>query len=1048
MSASYTTTIFDLPPVVDTVCRYLHRKDYYNASLVNKAFHDGCRRYIWRKLVFKNDENSDSLSVEYQMTLRANSHWIQQLTVNKTYIPLIYLTRVCDKLQFLECDLEHESSQYTRALKMFMASNSGISNLTLKSRDDDPQNNDEGRPLNIEGIKEVFAVLPRSLKNISVNTAGRYGALDLFLLLSSLPPSVESISYHESFKQGREMIDPLGFLRGLNLSWPVVYPNMRELEFGELGQYNLTSVIIPLLRKCPLLERLSLPIISGHELPSIAEVLRDSCPKLNALTIVGYLEEDELLPVVDALPGLASLDLPIDTPTLTVFVSQIIAKWSSTLTSLTFGAGAILESSDIQLLLTSCPRLLTFWMIPHGGTEKPWTVSTYYSPLLLSDLAQSEWTCLGLEVLNIMFHDERFERDTLEQHLEQEERTRELIKKAYTQLGKLKRLKTLYLAWGRPFREGEVDDESLTIHKPGPLVHMDFSMASGLALLKGMESLRDLSLDDMARISVGSEELEWIQQTWPDIGISGLDKSNTDWLQRRRRKPARKRPSLKKATSPSTSIFDLPPVVETICRHLHRWDYANASLINKTFHNACRPYLWRRLVFEGTHNNQAISKEHQRALLANSHWIQDLTHETSKYNSSLAKLLTLNPKIRNLTFKALDDDPQNYDMDGPQDIDGITQVVTALPHLTALQHLSVETTGRFGCMDLALFLTNLPPSVVCFNLTDLHLEDSGIEEPFDLSDEQELCWPNVYPNIVDLHFDGFDQYSLTSLIVPLLDRCPLLERLTLSGLQRFDLQFIAEALRDSCPNMRSVTICGNVEEEDLLMIVDAIPALRSLDLPIDVSTTAAFVPQLVGKWSNSLTSVILGVGARIQSLDIQLLLTSCPLLEDLWMCPYALKKRPWIVESYYSPLKLSDLAQSEWACYGLVSLNIVFHDERVEQETLEQHLEQEERTRELIKKAYTQLGKLKKLRTLQLGWGRPFREGEGGDSFAIHKPGPVVHMDFSMASGLALMKGMDSLEKLFLDDMARISVGNEELEWIKQTWPDVEISGLDKGNTD
>ncbi|KAG9327011.1 hypothetical protein KVV02_006488 [Mortierella alpina] len=534
MSTSSTTSIFDLPPIVDTVCRYLHRQDYYNVSLVSTAFHHGCKRYIWKTLVFKNTVDNEAISEDHQKTLRANLHWIQGLTVNKIYTPLTCLT-ICPtlskNLKFLECDLEHESSEYTKAIALFMSFGAFISNLTLRSRDDDPQNNEEGRPLNIDGIRQVFMFLPSSLKNISVYTAVRFGAMDLFLLLSNLPASVESVCYRETFAQGRDLLNPGSFLRELHLSWPVVYPNMKRLEFGEFAQFNLTSVLLPLLRKCPLLEHLSLPIIPGHDLPSIAEVLRDSCPKLNTLTIVGYLEEDELLSVVDALPGLASLDLSIDTPTLAIFVSQMIAKWSNTLTSLILGAGAIIESSDIQLLLTSCPRLLTFWMYPHGEAERLWSFSPYYSPLLLSDLAQSEWTCLGLKALCILFHDERFEQGTLEQHLEQEERTQELIKKAYTQLGKLKRLQALSVGWGRPFREGEEDDESLAIHKPGPLVHMDFSMSSGLALLKEMGSLRQLSLDGMARISVRAEELEWIQQTWPYARISGLDKSSTDWLQ-------------------------------------------------------------------------------------------------------------------------------------------------------------------------------------------------------------------------------------------------------------------------------------------------------------------------------------------------------------------------------------------------------------------------------------------------------------------------------------------------------------------------------------
>ncbi|CAO3572611.1 unnamed protein product [Mortierella alpina] len=532
MSTSSTTSIFDLPPVVDTICCYLRRRDYPNVSLVNTAFHHACKRYIWRKLVFKHTQDNEAITHEHQRTLCANAHWIHELTVNKIYTPLMCLTispTFCENLESLECDLEHESSPYARALAMFVRRGTKISNLTLRSRDDDPQNNDEDRPLNIHGLTLLLPFLPPALKSISINTAGRFGGLDLFLLLASLPASVERVTYHESFTQSRDILDSGSFLRGFNLHWPAVYPNMKELEFSEFEQFNLTLVLLPLLRKCPLLERLSLPVIPGPDLSSIVEVLRDSCPKLNALTIIGYLEEDELLPVIEALPSLASLDLPIDTPTLGVFVSRMRAKWSNTLTSLTFGAGAILESSDIQLLLTSCPRLVTFWMCPHGE-ESTWTISPYYSPLRLSHLAQSEWTCLGLQALCLLFHDERVEQDTLDQHLEQEARTRELIRKGYEQLGKLKQLRTLHLGWGRPFREG-VDGDSLAIHKPGPLVHMDFSMASGLALLKDLGSLSQLSLDGMAHISVGTEELEWICQTWPHARISGLDKSSTDWLQ-------------------------------------------------------------------------------------------------------------------------------------------------------------------------------------------------------------------------------------------------------------------------------------------------------------------------------------------------------------------------------------------------------------------------------------------------------------------------------------------------------------------------------------
>ncbi|KAF9953939.1 hypothetical protein BGZ70_000055 [Mortierella alpina] len=528
---------------------------------------------------------------------------------------------------------------------------------------------------------------------------------------------------------------------------------------------------------------------------------------------------------------------------------------------------------------------------------------------------------------------------------------------------------------------------------------------------------------------------------------------------------------------PSTSIFDLPPVVDSICYYLDQTVDPKDYLINRTFYNSIRRHVWRRLEFKDTHDDDAICEEHKRVLLANSQWIQDLTvskisaplvcltepssrctnleyldcdleHESSLYTASLAKLLTLNTKIKNLTFKSLDEDPQNFDWGRPSDIDGLRQVISVLPHLTSLRFISVETTGRIGPLDLDLFLSALPQSLESLHLRELHRYDGGIDEALYLPPEQSLCWPSTFPNITELCFDEFDQYDLLPIIEPLLQRCPRLQDLTLPTIHGYDLRFIAEVLGESCTNLRSLTISGSVEEEDLLAVVDAIPALASLDLPIDVDTTAYFVPHLIAKWSNTLSSVSLGAGVIVQSSDIQLLLTSCPHLETFWMCAYGGAERPWTISPYYSPLNLSDLAQSEWTCTELKALFILFHDERVEQDTLEQHLQQEDRTRELIKKAYAQLGKLKRLETLRLGWGHPFREGVSGDSLAIHKPGPLVHMDFSMASGLTLMKGISSLRTLSLDGMARISVGNEELEWIQQTWPSVQIDGLDQSSSD
>ncbi|KAF9557937.1 hypothetical protein EC968_007346 [Mortierella alpina] len=531
MSNAQTVSIFDLPPVVDVICSYLRRQDYFNASLVNRTFHHGCQRYIWKKVVFSHIDDEEAISREHRRTLRANSHWIQHLKVNKIHTPLTCLTKTpnaCRNLKVLDCSLQHKSSEYTKSLAKFLDLNSHIKMLRIEFSDDSLQPQGEDSQPSMEGIKQVAVNLwlLQSLRFISVDTAGCFGPVDLYIFLSCLPPSVEGFKFSQLYPKDNGVQEGFYTPSLPSLAWREVYPNLIDLEFGEFEHYDLTSLVIPLLRRCPRLVRLTLPIIPGSDLPSVAEALRGNCPELKFLTIVGHLQEDNLLPMVDAIPALTSLDLPVNVPTTAVFVPHMIAKWSNTLTSMTLGAGAILNSSDIQLLLTSCPRLQFLWMTPVGGTYNARAVTDHYSPLNLSDLVQSEWACLGLLGLCIVFHDERVEQDTLEQHLEQEERTREWIKKAYAQLGKLENLEVLQLGWGHPFGE-EVDGDGVITHQAGPLVHMDFSLASGLALLKGLSSLSELSLDGMARISVGAEELEWIQQTWPSARISGLNSTGS-----------------------------------------------------------------------------------------------------------------------------------------------------------------------------------------------------------------------------------------------------------------------------------------------------------------------------------------------------------------------------------------------------------------------------------------------------------------------------------------------------------------------------------------
>ncbi|KAG0204744.1 hypothetical protein BGX28_003405 [Mortierella sp. GBA30] len=492
---------------------------------------------LWREISFMDIEQEHFiLTHDHQEALLANSQWIRELIIKAAYAPALCLAgprSSCSNLRSLECDLVHEQNAYSMAIAALLDRNPQLENLTLRLREEDPGMYLYEMPQDTEGIVGLVSTLRRlsSLKELTIETAGPFASMDLSFFLPNLPESLEIFVYEDQDAQGYAMDSMFDFQDFGGLEWPDIYPCVKVIRFGQWIGSDVVSALQPFMVRCPLLETLDLPTMSGGLLTITFEEAGVHCPKLKNLLVMGDLEfeEEDLLSLIDAVPAMESLDLACSCPTTGIFVSQMIPRWANTLTALSIGVGVVVESSDIQLLLCSCPSLLTFWMI--APLTRPWRIEPHYSALKLSDLVQSQWACLGLLYLSIAFHDERVEQKTLKLHKKQEARTRDLIKQAYERLGKLTQLEQLRLAWGRPFRE-EVDGNRMALFKTPPLVHMDMSVDSGLPKLKGLVNLEMLLVRDLAKVSIGEQEKEWILKSWPKLCmIDALDKSLGHWLQ-------------------------------------------------------------------------------------------------------------------------------------------------------------------------------------------------------------------------------------------------------------------------------------------------------------------------------------------------------------------------------------------------------------------------------------------------------------------------------------------------------------------------------------
>lgn len=197
--------------------------------------------------------------------------------------------------------------------------------------------------------------------------------------------------------------------------------------------------------------------------------------------------------------------------------------WSQTLESLDIYQSHLIKSSDIQLILTTCPKLkkftcICYWVLithqPGPGEE---TEHHGLEAMIRGDEninnqqpLTEDWVCLELEKLALTFSDGRRRLVEEEALFQQEQWTIRGIIRVYQQLGRLTRLKNLIIGWysGSTFS----DDANL-----------DLSLESGLGHMNELKSLRMIDMNYIPRVKIKGEEVEWMLANWPALRtINGL----------------------------------------------------------------------------------------------------------------------------------------------------------------------------------------------------------------------------------------------------------------------------------------------------------------------------------------------------------------------------------------------------------------------------------------------------------------------------------------------------------------------------------------------
>ncbi|KAF9111364.1 hypothetical protein BGX27_005033 [Mortierella sp. AM989] len=294
---------------------------------------------------------------------------------------------------------------------------------------------------------------------------------------------------------------------------------------GDLGRQG-SLVWLPLMQRCFQLQEFFISVYCNQMIKRLAYTLRHYCPKISDITLRCMTEipqDDSMISdLIQSSQSLKRLSISFFSGFGPLSTAALVGH-STTLETLVLEDCYGIISEDIQAVLSSCANLKTFRVVPTHNT------STAY--LEADDLVDSPWACLRLEHLQLII--EGIPRPDIRNNRYGERLTGplhdgtitgfDLQKKVYQQLGKLTKLRELWLGFNNEnlddigFDRFTIDDLHLGFFDSGEQVEcLEFSLESGLELLHGLKELRVLKIDSL-RTRIGLSEAMWMGREWPKL---------------------------------------------------------------------------------------------------------------------------------------------------------------------------------------------------------------------------------------------------------------------------------------------------------------------------------------------------------------------------------------------------------------------------------------------------------------------------------------------------------------------------------------------------
>ncbi|KAG0340703.1 hypothetical protein BG004_006301 [Podila humilis] len=421
----------------------------------------------------------------YKAAVLKNKAFIRTIRLRQCDSPMVILDifASCTHLEGLTCDLKFELASDVMSFLDLVDNNPLLKSVLLS-----------GIPVKRLGVfarlVQVLSEHP-SLKKISEHM--------FKTMLNAISPNQETF-------ETNWVIQPQHEADGLEFRDEHVPPPAREwsthraikrIVFKSSIKGYEHSILAPFLAQCPELESLQPP----EEIPEAAatvlfQAIHNHCPKLKEVTISRQAHEVVISSMILGCHALETFAIDFGSK----FGPRVFAALTShvsTLTSVAFGSGTHISSTMIQQVLSTCRGL-------KRATFDEFEEESFVNVLGIKDMVISDWICKdSLECLHFTLG-----LDYGEQAQDDIEARREVIRKAYRQLGQLTKSSSLsfghHVLWEQsqefPLHEDRFD--------------FDMRVATGMDEMKDMKALRTLDLTGLPH-RVGMDEMIFMHENWP-----------------------------------------------------------------------------------------------------------------------------------------------------------------------------------------------------------------------------------------------------------------------------------------------------------------------------------------------------------------------------------------------------------------------------------------------------------------------------------------------------------------------------------------------------